>query len=379
MSLEVQKDKGDSNITESSAQILKQQHPEVTLLDAKDLSALSAYLHAQHWLGAEETLVAATKAGEGNMNYTLRITATQAKSSSLKRTLILKQARPWVEKYPQIAAPWGRILQEATFYKMTAEHPAVAQAMPELLGIDTLSRVVAFEDLGEAADFSSLYREDRSLNPAQLTALIQWLSTLHGLSWNASQKQMLRNREMRALNHEHIFALPFRSDDSKGLDLDTITPGLEALADELRTEVTLVETIAALGRDYYLQDGPVLLHGDFFPGSWLDTPQGVRIIDPEFAFFGPAEFDAGVFLAHLILAQQSPALIEDFFKTYVAERPVTFSCHVMIQLAGIEILRRLIGIAQLPLSASISQKCAWISIARMMILKPQEYTKGVPS
>jgi len=51
--------------------------------------------------------------------------------------------------------------------------------------------------------------------------------------------------------------------------------------------------------DLYLSDGPTLLHGDFYPGSWLRTTQGIRIIDPEFAFTGAAEFDVGVFAAHL--------------------------------------------------------------------------------
>ena len=48
------------------------------------------------------------------MNCTLRVTTT-------RRSFILKQARPWVEKYPQIAAPVERARVEAAFYAAVAD------------------------------------------------------------------------------------------------------------------------------------------------------------------------------------------------------------------------------------------------------------------
>ena len=42
--------------------------------------------------------------------------------------------------------------------------------------------------------------------------------------------------------------------------------------------------VTALGVRY-LEDGDTLVHGDYFPGSWLRTGEGVRIIDGPFANF----------------------------------------------------------------------------------------------
>ena len=70
----------------------------------------------------------------------------------------------------------------------------------------------------------------------------------------------------------------------------------------LQADACYVGIVRELGA-LYLQDGTSLLHGDYFPGSWLQTAAGVRVIDPEFCFFGPPEFDVGVLLAHLHLAQ----------------------------------------------------------------------------
>ena len=37
--------------------------------------------------------------------------------------------------------------------------------------------------------------------------------------------------------------------------------------------------VAALGARY-LEDGETLVHGDYFPGSWVRTGAGVAVIDP---------------------------------------------------------------------------------------------------
>jgi hypothetical protein len=57
---------------------------------------------------------------------------------------------------------------------------------------------------------------------------------------------------MRALNHEHIFRLPLAPDN--GLDLDRITPGLDALSRELKEDERYVTRVRALGA-LYLDSG----------------------------------------------------------------------------------------------------------------------------
>ena len=65
----------------------------------------------------------AERAGEGNMNCVIRVKLPA-------RSLILKQARPWVEKYPSIAAPIERASAEARFYRFAAQDADVAAMMP---------------------------------------------------------------------------------------------------------------------------------------------------------------------------------------------------------------------------------------------------------
>jgi 5-methylthioribose kinase len=77
-----------------------------------DPASITHYLRSKEWIGPREIVRRAARAGEGNMNCTLRVQTSE-------RTFILKQARPWVEKYPQIPAPWNRAEAEARFYQQS--------------------------------------------------------------------------------------------------------------------------------------------------------------------------------------------------------------------------------------------------------------------
>jgi 5-methylthioribose kinase len=120
----------------------------------------------------------------------------------------------------------------------------------------------------------------------------------------------------------------------------------------------------------YLTDGPALVHGDYFPGSWLRTDRGVKIIDPEFCFLGSAAFDLGTFVAHLYLSRHPPATAEAVLESYrVRSGTDDALLPVARQLAGIEIMRRLIGVAQIPgLDATLDEKRNWLRTSVDLVL-----------
>ena len=329
-------------------------HSGTFYLDKDDVPAIQRYLSAPGWLQPEESVCAADPAGEGNMNYTLRIHTTQ-------RSFVLKQARPWVEKYSHIAAPWDRALVEGGFYRQIESNRALARKMPSLLGFDPEARVLMLEDAGAAPDFTSIYSE-RNIRAADLRELLDYLIALHLAFRDPNIAARFRNMEMRGLNHEHIFALPLRA--RNGIELDAMTPGLTKAAEELQNDLVYKEQVAALGR-LYLGDGQCLIHGDYFPGSWLRTKTGVRVIDPEFSFFGLPEFDIGVMTAHLHLARVEPGLIDLVRTVYAKAAPLDAT--LLDRFAGVEIMRRLIGVAQLSLPYGLDEKRRLLQLARKRV------------
>ena len=334
------------------------ENPSVFLLAQKSVVEVEAYLRSRNWIDDSELVNAVDPAGDGNMNYTFRVTTNV-------RSFILKQSVPWVAKYPQIDAPWDRIIREARFFQTVASQDSLANRMPALFDLDVPSRIAQFQDLGPGRDGSYVYRGE-TLQISDLESAVNWLSTLHNSAFNNQCRSALTNRDMRALNYEHIFDYPLRPDN--GIDLDDITPGLQTLANELKANTFLVQSVQALGNDLYLSDGPTLLHGDFFPGSWLFTDSGLKVIDPEFAFFGFPEFDFGVLVAHLLLSKQSDSLIAKAYKLY--QQPKGFSSIACKKLVGIEIIRRLIGVAQLPLDYGLEEKEQLLSLATRLVLEP---------
>ena len=338
--------------------------PSTFFLDPGDLPALDRYLTSENRLAPGETLEGAEKAGEGNMNCTVRVRTSA-------RTFILKQSRPWLEKYPQIAGPFDRTLVEARFYRLITPNAAIAARMPALLWADDEARTLALEDLGRASDFFPLYAREMEISEGMLAELAAYLGALHHAAPPAAQREALANREMRLLNHEHIFALPLRG--ANGLDLDayTHTPGLAATAEALRSNPAYLRAVAELGERYLHGDGDALLHGDFFPGSFLQTARGIRVIDPEFCFCGDAEFDVGVLAAHLLLAGGPPSRAESFITLYEPHALGSLSVERVRQYAGVEIMRRLIGVAQIPtLQADLARKTAFLDLSRRLVLEP---------
>jgi 5-methylthioribose kinase len=326
-------------------------HPDLFLIDPADGDAVSRYLTDIGILSSVAGPVQVSRAGEGNMNCTLRVITPE-------RRLIVKQGRPWVEKYDHIAAPWERTLVEAAFYEAIARDRRLTARMPRLLYVDRASRILVLEDL-RAPDFTSIYAGE-IIDWATVNTLSNYLRNLHALAVEPSHRAVFANRGMRALNHEHMFRFPLQA--SNGLDLDRITPGLETAASALKHDRAFAVRVGELG-EIYLADGSQLVHGDFFPGSWLQAPDGPMIIDPEFCFLGRGEFDFGVLIAHLVLAAQAPALVDRVREAI----PPAYDDALAMQFAGVEIMRRLIGVAQLPVDAPLQQKQAWLEWAARLV------------
>ncbi len=320
-----------------------------------DPQPLIDYLHNQNWLHNTEQVQKIAKAGEGNMNFVARIYTSE-------RTLIFKQSRPWVEKYPQFEAPLERIDSEVAFYEAIQPHPDLRTGMPALLAFNKNGKCALFEDLGDVEDYASMY--DHELAPSEeIILLIRWISRLHNTPFPYELQPQLANRAMRALNHAHLFDIPLQPDN--GLTLDEITPGLQAEARRLQSNPDYCSIISSLGTRY-MGIGHTLLHGDFYPASWVKTTDGPRVIDPEFTFFGPPEYDMGVCRAHLMMAGYSAEQIQDLLATY--ETPAGYEQHLADQFAGMEIMRRLIGVAQLPLSKTLAEKKELLRQSEKLVL-----------
>jgi 5-methylthioribose kinase len=324
-------------------------HPAFPWLDAADAVGVGEFLAARGWIEDDERVIACTRAGEGNMNLTLRVHTD-------RRSMVLKQARPWVEKYDHIEAPWDRSLSERWFYGRVAAIPEVARHTPRLLAADADARALLLEDLEGARDLADVYGGQR-LEFEELDQLARVLRALHDGTADDPVRPGF-NRAMRELNHAHCFVVPL--DPATSLPLDRFEPGLEGLRLALASDGAVRAAAEQTGERYRIEAG-ALVHGDYFPGSWLRTAAGIRIIDPEFCFQGDREIDVGCAVAHLVLARQPPAVAQRFLDTY---GPGACDPVMIARYAAMEVVRRLIGVAQLPIAPTRGWRGALLARAR---------------
>ena len=314
------------------------------------LSKLTLLLNKYNLLFDDEVLLKISKAGDGNMNIVLRV-------KSNKRSFIFKQSRPYVQKFKEIQAPIERINVEYNFYKSINQIES-QRNFPKIIGYVKDHFFMMLEDLGISDDFLDIYIK-RKINKTSIIKLTRILKDIHLCNYDDSYPL---NNELKKLNHQHIFVLPLMKNN--GFSLNSVQPGLETLANTFINKENLKNKSLVIG-EKYLKKGKTLLHGDFYPGSWMQNDNKIFVIDPEFSFVGDLEFDLGVFIAHIIIATQNKKYLNEIISYYSN----SVNIDLVSNYAGIEIIRRLTGLAQLPTNLTLKEKEVLLKLSEHLLLK----------
>jgi 5-methylthioribose kinase len=105
------------------------------------------------------------------------------------------------------------------------------------------------------------------------------------------------NHALCKITEDLIFTEPyFRAEQNR-----CTQPWLDATAAAFREDLDLHVAISRLKLKF--MSGPeALIHGDLHTGSIMVTESETKVIDPEFAFYGPMGFDLGAVLGNLIMS-----------------------------------------------------------------------------
>ncbi|MEK9281447.1 S-methyl-5-thioribose kinase [Bradyrhizobium sp. ISRA442] len=105
------------------------------------------------------------------------------------------------------------------------------------------------------------------------------------------------NHALCKITEDLIFTDPYRVAEQNRWT----TPYLDSTAASLREDMDLHVAISRL-KLKFMASPEALIHGDLHTGSIMVTDRETRVIDPEFAFYGPMGFDVGAVLANLLMA-----------------------------------------------------------------------------
>lgn len=105
------------------------------------------------------------------------------------------------------------------------------------------------------------------------------------------------NHALCKITEDLIFTDPYRVAEQNRWT----SPWLDGTAAEIREDLDLHVAISRL-KLKFLSSAEALIHGDLHTGSIMVTETETKVIDPEFAFYGPMGFDVGAVLANLLMA-----------------------------------------------------------------------------
>jgi len=234
--------------------------------------------------------------GDGNLNFVFHVSDPASGAS-----LILKQALPYAKV---VGESWPLTLDRARIESdaLRLQGELAPGLVPKIYRYDPDLALTVMEDLSDHVIMRKGLM-DGGVYPQFAGDIAEFMArTLFftsDLGMNRQQKKLLVksyiNPELCKITEELIFDDPYTNSPNNSFDSH-----LRADAEALWQD-SLLHLEVALLREKFLSQAQALLHGDLHTGSIFITPQSTKVIDPEFAFFGPIGFDVGAVIANLLL------------------------------------------------------------------------------
>jgi 5-methylthioribose kinase len=234
--------------------------------------------------------------GDGNLNLVFLVTGP-------KGGVAAKQALPYVRL---VGESWPLPLSRAYYERLAlADEAQIAPArVPALIHHDDAMALTVMELLTPHRTLRGALIEGQrfpllAAHMAEFVADTLFFTSDLAVPPEAKKARIaayLGNTAMCKITEDLVFDEPWFD-----APMNFHTPGLEPLIGSLRADVPLRLAVQAM-KARFLAAPEVLLHGDLHTGSIMVTADDTRVIDPEFAFYGPVGFDPGMFLANLWMA-----------------------------------------------------------------------------
>ncbi|MEH7238261.1 S-methyl-5-thioribose kinase [Bacillus sp. JJ1562] len=244
----------------------------------------------------EGTVLRCKEIGDGNLNLVFHITPEDN-----AKGIIIKQALPYAKV---VGESWPLSLKRATIEAnallTAADH--VPALVPKVYYTDEQLAVTVMEDLSRLQISRTGLIEGKNfplLSEHIGTYLAKTLFYSSDFGLEPTKKKVLVqkfiNPDLCKITEDLVFTDPF-------FDIDT-----NSFEEELRNDVEQIwadqplKLEVAKLKQKFLTQADALLHGDLHTGSIFASDAETKVIDPEFAYFGPLGFDLGQFIANLLL------------------------------------------------------------------------------
>ncbi len=355
--------------------------------------------------------------GDGNLNYVFKIVDTNTNQS-----LIIKQAGPVARISDEFKLSPDRNRIESEI--LCIQNELAPGFVPKVYNYDPIMNCCAMEDLSDHEIMRTAL-----LNYKQFPLFVDHITTFmvntllltsDVVMCHKQKKEYVKqfiNPELCEITEDLVYTEPFIDHPRN----DVFEGTREFVKEVIWSDSQLALETAKLKFEF-MTNAQSLLHGDLHTGSIFIKEDSTKVIDPEFAFYGPIGYDVGNVVANLIFAfVNAKAIIAEeakrvdymnyldttirdvvdvFTKKFVkawdenaTERVATYPgfkdyylatvLRDTAAVAGLELCRRVIGIAHVkditsiedPVKRVTAEKFC-LSVGKMFILKRETMKTG---
>ena len=235
--------------------------------------------------------------GDGNINYIFRVIEDETGKS-----VVLKQADKFLRSSGRpLDLDRNRI--EAEILKLEGE--CAPEFVPKVYRYDDVMCVIVMEDISA---YKNLRKElmagkifPKFADEISSFLVDTLLPTTDLVLDRAEKKDRVRafvNKELCDISECLVFTEPYVNDRDRNI---VIPENMEYVKKYLYDDVELRAEAAKL-KNNFMNNAQALIHGDLHSGSIFINEDGMKVIDPEFSFYGPMGYDIGNVIGNLFFS-----------------------------------------------------------------------------
>lgn len=235
--------------------------------------------------------------GDGNLNYIFRVV-----DQNNNRSIIIKQAGPIARISDEFKLSPDRNRIESDILKL--HYKLAPDSAPKTYDYDPIMNCFAMEDLSDYEIMRSALINHKKfpLFSEQITTFMvnTLLLTSDVVMEHKEKKELVKsfiNPELSEISEDLVYTEPFYD-----CPRNEVFPATREFVKEHIWDDQKLRLETAKLKFEFMTNAQALIHGDLHTGSIFIKENSLKVIDPEFAFYGPIGYDLGNVVANLTLA-----------------------------------------------------------------------------